>query len=145
MAISLQRLREINVEIDRIALEIKEYLDEREDVILAFIFGSAVEGKLTEESDIDIAVLFAHKPSSSGLLDIIDNLSTITGREVDIVILNNSSPIIRMQVLKKGTLLKKKSDAIYNEFFVRTVKEYDDLKYIRKEEEENILRGRIYA
>ena len=133
------------MKIDKITLEIKEYLDDREDVILAFIFGSAVEGKLTEESDIDIAVLFARKPSSSVLLDIIDNLSTITGREVDIVILNNSSPIIRMQVLKKGTLLKKKNNAIYNEFFVRTMKEYDDLKHIRKEEEENILRGRIYA
>jgi hypothetical protein len=133
------------MEMNKIISEIKKYLENREDVILAFVFGSAVNGKLIEESDIDIAILFACKLFPSVLLDIIDKLSTITGRGVDIVILNNSSPIIRMQVLKNGILLKKKDNKIYNEFFVRTVKEYDDLKHIRKEEEENILRGRIYA
>lgn len=66
-------------------------------------------------------------------------------RETDIVILNNSSPVIRMQVLKNGVILINKNRAIYNDFFVRTVKEYDDLKRVRKEAEENILRGKIYA
>jgi hypothetical protein len=33
----------------------------------------------------------------------------------------------------------------YNEFFVTTVKEYDDLKRNRKEIEDNILKGRVYA
>ena len=130
---------------NKIISGIKEYFKGKQDIVLAFIFGSAVSGRLTKESDIDIAILFAHKPSSSVLLDIINDLSTITGREIDIVVLNDSSPIIRMQVLKSGILLKKKNDAVYNEFFVRTVKEYDDLKQIRKVEEENILRGRIYA
>jgi len=50
-----------------------------------------------------------------------------------------------MQVLKNGKLIKSKDDAIYNNFFVRAVKEYDDLKYVRKEAEINILKGKIYA
>jgi len=33
----------------------------------------------------------------------------------------------------------------YEQFFVSTVKEYDDLKYCRREIEENILRRRLYA
>jgi hypothetical protein len=32
-----------------------------------------------------------------------------------------------------------------NEFFVRTINEYDDLKRVRKPIEDNILKGRIYA
>jgi hypothetical protein len=50
-----------------------------------------------------------------------------------------------MQVLKKGILLKKASEKMYNDFFTKTIKEYNDLKRIRKPQEENILRGRIYA
>jgi len=33
----------------------------------------------------------------------------------------------------------------YEEFFTATVNEYDDLKYIRREIEENLLRRRHYA
>ncbi len=65
--------------------------------------------------------------------------------EAAIVTLNNASPVIKMQVLKKGTLLVSKDPKVYNEFFVNTVKQYDDLKRTRKEIEEKILRGRIYA
>lgn len=65
--------------------------------------------------------------------------------EADIVVLNNASPIIKMQVLKKGALLVNKDRRVYNEFFVKTVNEYDDLKRTRREIEDNILKGRIYA
>ena len=49
-----------------------------------------------------------------------------------------------MQVLKNGLVVKKDSHT-YNDFFVRTLNEYDDLKYYRQEIEKNILKGRIYA
>ncbi len=45
-----------------------------------------------------------------------------------------------MQVLKHGKLLKKHSEKVYSDFFVKTLKEYEDLKRIRKEAEENILK-----
>jgi uncharacterized protein len=64
---------------------------------------------------------------------------------VDIVVLNSASPVIKMQVLKKGALLISKDRKVYHEFIVRTVNEYDDLKRTRKEIENNILKGRIYA
>jgi predicted nucleotidyltransferase len=39
-----------------IAGALKEYLKDREEILLAFIFGSAVSGRLTAGSDLDIAV-----------------------------------------------------------------------------------------
>ncbi len=131
--------------IEDIAETLKEYFRDKEEVLLAFIFGSAVSGRLTKKSDVDIAVLFSNAPDFSNVLKIINDVSEAIGREVDLVVLNNSSPVIRMQVLKNGKLIKSKDDAIHNNFFVRAVKEYDDLKYVRKEAEINILRGRIYA
>ena len=134
-----------NLTIKDIAETLKEYFRDKEEVLLAFIFGSAVSGRLTKKSDVDIAVLFSNAPDFSNVLKIINDVSEAIGREVDLVVLNNSSPVIRMQVLKNGKLIKSKDDAIYNNFFVRAVKEYDDLKYVRKEAEINILKGKIYA
>lgn len=128
-----------------IASTLKEYFKDKEEIPLAFIFGSAVAGRLTDESDVDIAILFSSMPHFQEVLKISASVSGVTGREVDIVVLNDSSPVIRMQVLRKGKLIKGGNDVAYNDFFVRTVKEYDDLKRIRKEAEENILRSRIYA
>jgi len=131
--------------IEDIAERLKEYLKDKEEVLLAFIFGSAVSGRLTKGSDVDVAVLFSDMPNFQDVLKITTAVSEAIGREVDIVVLNNSSPVIRMQVLKNGKLIKNKNGVIYNNFYVKTVKEYDDLKHVRKEAEENILRGRIYA
>jgi len=80
-----------------IAEILKEYFEDREDIILAFIFGSAVAGRLTKESDIDIAVLFRAMPDFSEVLKIADSVSEAISRESDIVVLNDSSPVIRMQ------------------------------------------------
>ncbi len=123
----------------------KKYFNNKADVYLIFIFGSSVKGHLTEESDVDVAILFKELPDLYAINQIRDELSNLIKREVDVVVLNNSSPIIRMQILKNGILLINKKKAIYNDFFVRTVKEYDDLKRVRKEIENNILKGRIYA
>ncbi len=124
---------------------IKNLFETKDDVILAFVFGSCVKGSLTKESDVDVAILFSSEPAFSDVLKIADKISEITKREADVVVLNNASPIIKMQVLKSGIIVKKKNSAEYNNFYVRTVKEYDELKRIRKEAEENILKGRIYA
>ncbi len=121
------------------------FAESKEDILLAFVFGSAAANRLTSESDVDIALLFSHKPGYFQVMKMKAVLAAAVGREVDIVLLNDSSPIIRMQVLKNGKLLKKKNDAAYSDFVVRTVKEYDDLKRKRKEAEDKILMGGIYA
>ena len=125
--------------------EIKSVLSTRSDVLLAFVFGSFTEGRLTKESDVDVAILFDNIPDFSTITDIGDEISSITGLKTDIVVLNGASPIIKMQVLKKGQLLKKANDSIYNDFFVQTVKQYDDIKRVRRSQEANILRGRLYV
>ena len=129
---------------DVITQEIREFLDKRGEVSLAFIFGSFAEGRLNKESDVDIAILFRVEPDISTLTDIMNGLSVIVKRDVDIVVLNNASPIIRMEVLRKGRVLKKVDERIYCDFYLRTVKEYDDIKIIRRNQEENILKGKIY-
>lgn len=119
-------------------------LIDRKDFLLVFLFGSFAKGFSTDKSDIDLAIMFELLPDFYEISDLKDQLSSHLGREVDILTLNTASPIIRFQVLKYGLLIKK-DDKIYNDFFVCTLNEYRDLKYLRREAEDSVLRGRIYA
>ena len=131
--------------INDMAAKIKQYLSAYNDIAFAFLFGSSGRGEVTTLSDVDIAIYFIRAVDFYRINGLREDLSELLGRETDIVVLNNASPIIRMQVLKKGTLILDLNRRLYNEFFVDTVKEYDDLKRTRKDIEDKILRGRIYA
>ena len=124
--------------------ELEEFALQHENFLLVFLFGSIARGFSTDESDVDIAVMFERVPDFFGLNDLKDQLSRRAGKEVDLITLNRASPIIKMQVLRYG-LLVKKNERDYNEFFVSTVREYCDLKYVRRVIEENLSKGRLYA
>ncbi len=134
-----------DVDIQDMTEKLGNFLSKCSDVIVAFLFGSFARGNATAFSDLDIAILFYKKTDSYRINDLREKLSEVLNIPLDIVVLNNAAPVIKMQVLKKGILLVNKDPKAYNEFFVNTVKEYDDLKRTRKEIEEKILRGRIYA
>jgi len=119
-------------------------LIDRSDFLLVFLFGSFAKACSTDESDVDVAIMFEKVPDFYEVSDLKDQLARHIGREVDILVLNTASPIIRLQVLKYGQLIKK-DEKVYNDYFVRTLNEYSDLKYMRREAEDSILAGRIYA
>jgi len=125
---------------------IRKYVKNRGDIELAFLFGSVASGSDNAISDIDIALLFAVNsvPDGNIQLKIQDELTYKLQREVDLVILNNASPIIKMQVLRKGKKIYEKTRGAYSNFFVRTINEYDDLKRVRNVIEKKILQGRVY-
>jgi predicted nucleotidyltransferase len=124
--------------------KIQKSLSQFHNIRLAFLFGSFAGGYASTTSDIDIALLFEKKPDYNILETVKDALSEHTQREIDLLVLNDASPVIKMQVLKKGHLLIK-STPDYEDFFTRTLMDYEDLKIVRKEIEDQILKGRIYA
>lgn len=79
------------------------------EIKIASIFGSAVHGRLTTKSDIDIAVaasapLFFDRQHNLGL-----SLSKELEREVDVVDLQAVSGPILQQALCNGVIIKKSS------------------------------------
>lgn len=133
------------ISIEDMTSTINKYLLMCDDVAFAFLFGSFIRGEATIFSDVDIAIYFTGLADFHRINRLREDLTGLLGMETDIVVLNTASPIIRMQVLKKGTLLIKKEPRAYHKFFMNTVTAYDDLKRNRKEIEDQILRGRIYA
>ena len=126
---------------------LKKNLQAEGNILVAYIFGSFLEQRLTSESDVDIAVLFREEsvPDGFGMLDLAARLSRGAGREVDLLCLNNAGPIIAMQVLRKGKIIVERDAQKRVEFQVRLISRYDDVKRVRLPIEKAILNGRIYG
>ena len=88
---------------------VKNFFKDRHNVLLVFLFGSYASKQMKPFSDIDIGVLFDEIPAFNELNELKDNLSEILKREIDLVALNNASPIIRMRSLKKGSWFSRDS------------------------------------
>jgi uncharacterized protein len=129
----------------KIVKPLRTFLSERQEILLAFLYGSFVSKRMRPSSDVDIGILFNSVPEMDAINEVTEELSSILQREIDLAVLNHASPVLKMQILKKGILLYARDKKHLYRFFVDTVNQYDDLKQIRKTCEENILRGRIYA
>ena len=124
---------------------LKTFSKGRHKILLAFLFGSFASNCSRPSSDVDIGILFETVPDIYVINGLTEELSSILPREADLVVLNHASPVLKMQVLKNGILIYSSNKKYFHQFFADTVNQYDDLKRIRKNCEENILKGRIYA
>jgi predicted nucleotidyltransferase len=129
---------------EQIKRTLRLFFKKEDNIRLAFLIGSFATGKSRPDSDVDVAVLFGRIPDHMEILDLRERLSEGLKRDIDLVILNEAGPIIRMQALKTGIRLRAEKGT-YEDFFVRTVNEYEDLKQIRAPIEEAVLRRKIYA
>jgi predicted nucleotidyltransferase len=129
----------------KIVKPLKIFFNDRQEILLAFLFGSFASNRIHPSSDVDIGILYKTVPPIDAVNDLKEELSSILQREVDLVVLNQASPVLKMQILKSGILLYASERRRFNQFFIDTVNQYDDLKRIRKNCEESILKGRIYA
>ena len=124
---------------EQIAGVVSRYAASQPSILAAYLFGSATRGRLTTESDIDIALLFAEPPDALRVLDMREDLTTLLGRQADLVNLNQASPILGMQVLRNGEIVFERSARAARQFRVRTIFAYFDLKQVRKPIEEALL------
>ncbi len=122
---------------------LKAFFRDEDNVLFAFLFGSFAVGCARPDSDVDVGVFFRKVPDWEVLKELRDRLAGHVGRDADLVVLNDAGPVIAMQILQTGVPVKKDGEA-FSAFYVRTLNEYEDLKYVRRESEDLILRGRIY-
>lgn len=111
-----------------------------ESIVFAFLFGSAAEGRLNPESDVDIGVyLKTVRPSFQERLKVQEQFQRALERDVDVIVLNDADPIIVMQVLE-GDLIWNSNPAQLSLFRAHKVSEYIDFKKSRKVIEDNLMR-----
>lgn len=99
-----------------------------EDIVFAYIFGSYVQGKMRADSDIDIAIYLEKKIDIDTYLEIKAYLSETFKREIDLIILNNATPLLKYEIYKNNILLFARDKSIETNYKVKTLFEYSDMK-----------------
>jgi len=100
------------------------------NVVFAFIFGSYGAGIQKKKSDLDLAIYFKDPPEGMALFELINALSDMCGRDIDLVVMNNASPLLQHQVMKNRHPLIIKDLVLYRLFRERIIAAYDEYKYI---------------
>lgn len=95
-------------------------------VIAAWAFGSAKDGEVRPDADADIGILTVSPLTFAEQLDLMGKLQTaLQFEEVDLVILNESNPILRFEAVS-GKRLFCRDDAQMAAFVSLTAREYED-------------------
>ncbi|SRR5260221_7137176 len=110
----------------------------RHGVVLAYLFGSQAEGTARPSSDVDFAVLLPPGTPREQFFDtrlslinaVMDALHT---SKVDLVILNEATPLLMHQVVKFGRVLYE--DPVTQpeiDFYVYALSRYSDAEHYRQ-------------
>lgn len=106
----------------------KNILMRYEDIIFVYIFGSYVQGKMRTDSDIDIAIYLEKKMDIETYIEIKMHLSEACKREIDLIVLNDATPLLKYQIYKNNMLLFTRDKTIETSYKVKTLFEYSDMK-----------------
>jgi predicted nucleotidyltransferase len=70
-----------------------------------YLFGSAVDGSLTDDSDIDLAIIGDRVCERFAILEEQSRLEALFNRPVDLIDLRNADPVLRAEAMLKGRLV----------------------------------------
>jgi len=112
-----------------------EKASEKERVVLVYLFGSEVRGTSHKESDVDIGILFDKKVDPKDYLGsegrLIEFFSGIfLKKEINIVNLNISSPLLKQVAILEGKLLYLRSETDRILFQIKILREYEDYLHL---------------
>ena len=111
-----------------------EYFKAQEYVELAYLFGSTAEGTEGPLSDIDIAVYLSGKLTKGERIDkrleLMGELATLLKTDhVDLVVMNDASPVINFEVIKPNVPLFVRNEDLKLDVEQRIMSRYLDRKY----------------
>lgn len=113
-------------------------------VVLAYIFGSQAEGKARPLSDVDIAVLLGPRVAREQWfqvqLDLTNELMDLFHRnDVDVVILNQATPVLAHEVIRFGQVLYEARPGTRVNFELAALRRYVDTEPLRRLQDHRLL------
>ena len=108
---------------------IKDYLLQNKDVVFACVHGSFI--KSDKFRDIDIAVFTTTNKNFYFESDLSHELSSLTGYDTEVRIINGVPVAFQMAVLKDGLLLFSRDEDIRTDFIEEVGKRYREYAHFR--------------
>ena len=134
------KIKPIRLTAESVSRKLSEFMQIREEIVLAYLFGSLVKRKKGPANDIDVAVLIS--PDRLNALDqaepygyrarlIVELTGHLGTNKIDLVLLNQSSPVLLRQVIGKGRLICCVSEEQRILFETSALQRYADTAHLR--------------
>ncbi len=137
------RYKKLPANIENLLLKAINYLEGRQDVEFAYLFGSIGKGKRLPLSDVDIAIYLKDssliQEKKMEILGILMNL--LETDEIDLVILNEAPLTLRMKILEGKTVVVDHFPSLRHRFESLVMREYFDFSVV----ENAILKRRFLS
>jgi predicted nucleotidyltransferase len=102
------------------------------EIEAVYLFGSAAEGRLHAESDLDLAVLPRRGAPRPNPLDLLADLARHGFCRVDLIFLDTEDILLKFEAVRRNRLLYATEGFDRGEFFSRVVRQYLDFApYLR--------------
>ena len=121
--------------------KIKEFLLSKLNCEAIILFGSFARGTQTAESDIDIAIKVKEKIDKKEIFKLSNELADLTGREIDLIDLDNIGDTFRYEILVNGKTLFCEDEFKFELYKLDMYREFLDLNESRQAIVENIKNG----
>lgn len=112
-----------------------------------YLFGSHAENKENRYSDLDLGILLEDNFDKMIKVDLLVALTEHNFNDIDLVLLNNASPLVSFEVVKHNKIIYKRDDFDSNSYFSLTVRKFLDfrpyLQIQRRYLKERILNGQV--
>ena len=121
---------------DSVRRAVLDCLEDYPDVLAAHVFGSVARQRTHATSDVDIAVLVSDEVMKSDpfryrLKLMSDLMSALHRTDVDLILLNQATPLLAHRVLRDGKLILERSPSSRVRFQVHAVNQYLDTQPMR--------------
>lgn len=105
---------------------LKEFFKNKENIAMAFLFGSVAKGKATKESDIDIAV-YLKEYDEKFVYGLWNELEDLLKREVDLIVLNIANATVAWEALRGKKIIINDHD-FYINYMLEVSMEAEDFR-----------------
>lgn len=117
------------------------FFQDREEIVLAYLFGSYITTSNRVPEDLDVAVLV--DPELFRLLDrkasygyqaelTTAMMNRLKLNRVDLVLLHRATPVLAYQVIHTGKAIFSRSEPLRRDFEIATLKRHADTRHLRR-------------
>ena len=115
------------VSLEELIPKLRRFFENRPEVLLAILFGSATRRSLVR--DLDLAILLGRKLDLMRFCKLAAELEDLAGIPVDLVPLDKAPPMIALKALREGRMVFVRDGRIYPELLKRVIGEIMDLEF----------------
>lgn len=114
--------------------KVLDIIFKKNEVLLAYLFGSVAKGKIGPLSDIDIAVLFSKEVKKDDYFGLRIKISREIDRllktdKTEVICLNETSSFLKHEVIYSGINIYYSDIEIKRSFEFSVLQDYEDFKY----------------